>query len=83
MAARQAVGLVHRRELEAANGDREALRAELAEAYADAHLGAEVAAREGFVDEVIAPPETRARLAWALESLAGTPREGAGGNIPL
>jgi acetyl-CoA carboxylase carboxyltransferase component len=84
MAARQAVGLVHRRELEAANGDRDALRAELAEAYADAHLGADVAAREGFVDEVISPPETRARLAWALESLAGTPRDGGrGGNIPL
>jgi len=84
MGATQAVGVVNRRELKAANGNRDALRAELAEAYTDEHLGAEVAARQGFVDEVIEPSETRARLMWALESLEGGEREGTrGGNIPL
>ena len=44
-------------------------RAELAADYAAEHLSADVAAREGFIDEVIEPSETRARLAWALSSL--------------
>jgi methylmalonyl-CoA decarboxylase subunit alpha len=68
MAAGQAVGIVHRRRLEAEDGDG-ALRADLAAAYAEAHLGAEAAAADGFVDEVIEPDETRARLAWALGTL--------------
>jgi acetyl-CoA carboxylase carboxyltransferase component len=62
MAARQAVGVIHRREPPAA---RERLAAE----YADEHLGAGVAARNGFIDEVIEPSETRARLAWGLSTL--------------
>jgi acetyl-CoA carboxylase carboxyltransferase component len=60
MAARQAVGIIHRREPELD---------ELADRYASEHLGAEVAARKGFVDEVIAPAETRGRLAWGLATL--------------
>jgi acetyl-CoA carboxylase carboxyltransferase component len=68
MAATQAVGIVHRRRLETEDGDG-ALRAELAAAYADAHLGAEAAAADGFVDEVIEPGETRTRLAFALSAL--------------
>jgi methylmalonyl-CoA decarboxylase subunit alpha len=68
MAASQAVGIVHRRRLEAEDGDG-ALRADLAAAYADAHLGAEAAAADGFVDEVIEPGETRAELAFALSAL--------------
>jgi acetyl-CoA carboxylase carboxyltransferase component len=67
MAARQAVGIVNRRELEADGAG--ALRAELAAAYASAHLGADAAAADGFVDEVIEPGETRARLAFALSVL--------------
>jgi acetyl-CoA carboxylase carboxyltransferase component len=84
MAAPQAVGIVHRRELEAAR-DRVTERARLASEYADAHLSAAGAARDGFIDEVIAPAETRARLAWGLETLAaGAPRGSrAAGNIPL
>jgi acetyl-CoA carboxylase carboxyltransferase component len=68
MGAKPAVGIIHRRELAAAD-DREALRDELAAHYAESHLGPEVAAREGFIDELIAPGDTRARLAWALRSL--------------
>ncbi len=69
MAATQAVGIVHRRRL--ADADGEQLLGELTEAYADEHLTADSAAANGFVDEVIEPPETHVRLAWALTSLAG------------
>jgi acetyl-CoA carboxylase carboxyltransferase component len=69
MAARQAVGIIHRRELAAApDPSREHDR--LAGEYADEHLGAVVAAQRGFIDEVIDPAETRARLAWGLAALA-------------
>jgi acetyl-CoA carboxylase carboxyltransferase component len=68
MGAVPAVGIIHRRELAAAT-DPEAERAVLAAAYADEHLGAHAAAAGGFVDEVIEPHETRARLRWALEAL--------------
>jgi acetyl-CoA carboxylase carboxyltransferase component len=68
MAARQAVGIVHRRELAAAE-QRDTALAELAAGYADEHLGAERAAAAGFVDEVIEPGLTRERLAWAFAAL--------------
>jgi acetyl-CoA carboxylase carboxyltransferase component len=70
MAARQAVGIVHRRTLAESNGEGEGLLAELSAAYAAEHLTAEAAAASGFVDEVIDPAETHDRLAWALGSLA-------------
>ncbi|MGH2896202.1 MAG: carboxyl transferase domain-containing protein, partial [Solirubrobacteraceae bacterium] len=77
MGARAAVGIVNRRDLRAAE-DPETERERLADAYADAHLGAETAAAEGFVDEIIEPSETRDRLAWALHSFAaGEVGEGA------
>ena len=64
MAARQAVGIINRRELsDAASHD------ELAARYAAEHLGAATTAQNGFVDEVIAPADTRARLAWGLATL--------------
>jgi acetyl-CoA carboxylase carboxyltransferase component len=68
MAASQAVGVVNRRQLEAAD-DSERAREELASEYAEEHLGAERAAASGFVDEVIEPISTRARLGWALGAL--------------
>ena len=82
MGAGQAVGVISRREIAAAD-DPEAHRAELAADYAAEHLSAEIAAREGFIDEVIEPSETRARLAWALSSLDRERRPSSGGNIPL
>src|SRR5947209_11878694 len=69
MSARAAVGIVHRRELVVA-GDPEAERARLADAYAEQHLRAGAAAAAGFIDELIEPGETRARLAGALRALA-------------
>jgi acetyl-CoA carboxylase carboxyltransferase component len=70
MSARAAVGFVHRRELRDAD-DSEAERDRLAAAYADEHLRAEAAAAAGFVDEIVEPAETRARLCSALRTLAG------------
>ena len=68
MGPKQAVGIVHRRDIAAAD-DRDAATARLARAYADEHLGARRAAELGAIDEVIAPAETRARLSLALEAL--------------
>ena len=70
MAARQAVGITERRTIEAAPDPSEA-RDELADEYAGEHLTASAAAVSGFVDEVIEPEETRARLTWALALLGG------------
>jgi acetyl-CoA carboxylase carboxyltransferase component len=69
MGAHPATGIIHRRELAAAE-DPDARREALSAAYAEEHLGAEVAAAGGFVDEVIEPHETRARVAGALAALA-------------
>ena len=69
MAARQAVGIANRRELHAAGDDAPALRDRLADAYAEDHLAASVAAAGGFVDEVIEPAQTRAWLLWGLATL--------------
>ena len=71
MAARAAVGIVHRRELRAAD-DVDALRVRLADEYAAEHLRAETAAASGFVDELVEPAHTRERLAGALWTLAGS-----------
>jgi acetyl-CoA carboxylase carboxyltransferase component len=71
MGAKPAVGIIHRRELAAAD-DREAARDVLAQRYADAQLRPAVAAASGHIDELIAPHETRERLAWAFRSLEGT-----------
>jgi acetyl-CoA carboxylase carboxyltransferase component len=70
MSARGAVGIVNRRELRAAT-DADAARDRLADAYAHEHLRAESAAAEGFVDEIVAPAETRDRLSAALAAFAG------------
>ncbi|HYI37939.1 MAG TPA: acyl-CoA carboxylase subunit beta [Thermoleophilaceae bacterium] len=80
--AAQAVKIIHRRDIAAAD-DPEATTASLADSYEAEKLGAEVAAREGFVDELVEPAETRERLSWALRS-AGEGRGGRDrGNIPL
>ncbi len=73
MGARPAVGIIHRRQLAAADGD-DVLRDRLVAEYEDTHLRPEVAARDGFVDELIAPVETRDRVAGALATLCGRER---------
>jgi acetyl-CoA carboxylase carboxyltransferase component len=70
MAARAAVGIVNRRDLQAAENPA-AERDRLAAAYAEEHLGAETAAAGGFIDEIVDPVDTRERLSWALLTLSG------------
>lgn len=83
MGAKQAVGIVSRREIAAAD-DPIAHRDVLAEAYAGEHLSAERSAAEGHIDEVIHPSETRQRLIGALSTLDGIAAPVAGvRNIPL
>ncbi|HEY2770962.1 MAG TPA: acyl-CoA carboxylase subunit beta [Solirubrobacteraceae bacterium] len=71
MGAKPAVGIIHRRELAAAD-DPEATRERLADRYEEAQLRPELAAASGYVDELIAPSQTRTRVAWALRSLGGS-----------
>ncbi len=82
MGAEQAVGIVHRRELDAA-ADPAQERRRLAAAYATQHLDAAAAARAGHIDEVIRPNETRRRLTWALSFLGGRHGAPRARNIPL
>jgi acetyl-CoA carboxylase carboxyltransferase component len=65
MAARQAIGIVNRRDLEGDGAD----PARLAARYEEEHLRADRAAASGYVDEVIEPSATRERLRWALRTL--------------
>ena len=84
MGSGQAVSIIHRRELAAAD-DPKARRERLAEEYAEKHQNAFAAAADGFIDEVIAPTDTRDRVASALRTLRSKTggRGHSGGNIPL
>jgi acetyl-CoA carboxylase carboxyltransferase component len=83
MGPKQAVQVMHKRDI-AASDDPEATRDRLADEYAEEHLESSIAAREGFVDEVVEPEHTRARLEAALAALSPAGRYGNGpGNIPL
>ncbi len=68
MGAKPAVRIIHRRAVAAAD-DPAGLEAQLAADYAVTHLRPEVAARAGYVDELIAPRETRERVAGAYTTL--------------
>jgi methylmalonyl-CoA decarboxylase subunit alpha len=70
MGAKPAVGIIHRRELAAAD-DPDAERERLVADYAASHLCPRAAASDGYIDELIAPTDTRSRLAWTLRSLSG------------
>jgi acetyl-CoA carboxylase carboxyltransferase component len=67
MDSRQAVRIIHKRDL-AACADPEELLEMLAQDYARANCVASAAAADGFVDEVIPSGETRARLVHALST---------------
>jgi acetyl-CoA carboxylase carboxyltransferase component len=83
MSAEQAVGILNRREIAAAE-DPATRRRRLASDYSSQHLHVERAAADGFVDEVISPASTRACVASCLAALAGAHRAPArGSNIPL
>jgi acetyl-CoA carboxylase carboxyltransferase component len=83
MGPKQAVDLVHRREIAAAD-DPVATRERLATAYAEEHLTARAAAAEGVIDELVPPSDTRARITGALQTLATPDRPfRRARNIPL
>jgi propionyl-CoA carboxylase beta chain len=65
LGARGAVKILERKRLTAAP-DPDSLRIELEHAYRERYLSPWPAAHAGFIDEVIAPSETRGRLIGAL-----------------
>ena len=85
MGPRGAVNILYDDELESAE-DVEARREELIEEYRDAFANPYTAAERGFVDDVIEPKDTRARLVKDLRMLRSKRKEGPSrkhGNIPL
>ncbi len=85
MGPQGAVEILHRRELAEAS-DPVARRDELVDDYTERYANPYVAAERGFVDDVITPSETRARLVAGLEMLAGKREElpqRKHGNVPL
>jgi acetyl-CoA carboxylase carboxyltransferase component len=87
MGADGAVNILYRRELEKAVGpERDALRARLTAEYAKEFLNPYLAAERGYIDDVIDPAETRARLLAGLKMLASKRDDRPArkhGNIPL
>ena len=80
-----AVNILYRRELDAA-GDPVALRAEKVAEFREKLANPYVAAARGFLDEVIAPRETRRKLISALAALENKRDRNPAkkhGNIPL
>jgi propionyl-CoA carboxylase beta chain len=85
MGAEGAVNILYRRELESA-GDAAAMRASKIAEYREKFANPYVAAQRGFIDEIIIPHQTRAKLIAALEALEtkrdrNPPKKH--GNIPL
>jgi propionyl-CoA carboxylase beta chain len=80
-----AVNIIYRREL-AASEDPAARRAELISDYREHFANPYIAAERGYIDEVIAPRETRPKLIEALHMLQTKREPGPRrkhGNIPL
>ena len=87
MGAEGAVNILFRRDLERApDAEREALRTRLTGEYRAEFLNPYLAAERGYIDDVIDPAETRARLVAGLR-LLGSKRDDRPprkhGNIPL
>jgi propionyl-CoA carboxylase beta chain len=87
MGPEAAVNIVYRREIEqAAEAQREKLRLEKVEDFRERFANPYVAAERGYIDAVIEPSQTRAKIIVALRSLENkrdtNPRK-KHGNIPL
>jgi acetyl-CoA carboxylase carboxyltransferase component len=85
MGAAGAANIIHRKEIAEA-GDPAAKRQEKIQEYEDLFSNPYVAAGRGYIDAVILPSETRARLIDALETMSGKrelrpPKKH--GNIPM
>ena len=82
-----AVNIVYKREIDrAGEADREKIRREKIDDFRDRFANPYVAAERGYIDAIIEPAQTRAKLITALRSLANkrdtNPRK-KHGNIPL
>ena len=80
-----ATDIVHRREIQAA-ADPESRRSELVEEYKEQFANPWIAAEWGYVDAVIEPSETRAKMIAGLRMLASKREElptRKHGNVPL
>lgn len=85
MGAEGAVGIMYKHDLEKAENP-EAVRAQKIEEYNDNFMSPYIAAKLGFIDEVIKPEETRRKIRFAFESLSSKERSEISfshGNIPL
>ena len=85
MGAEGAVNIIHRRTI-TESGDPEGTRAELIQDYSEKFSTPYIAAERGYIDAVIDPEETRARLFQSLEMLRSkreTIPQRKHGNIPL
>ena len=85
MGAEGAVGVLYRREIEAAEDQQEARRARVSE-FEEKFANPYVAAERGFIDEIIEPSQTRPKLIRALsllENKRDTNPPKKHGNIPL
>ena len=85
MGAEGAVNIMYRREIEAAE-DKEAVRRKKIEEYNENFMSPNIAAKIGFIDEIITPEETRAKIKFAFDCLKGKERSEVSfshGNIPL
>jgi len=87
MGAEGAVNILFRRDLEKGTAEeQEKLRARLTDDYRREFLNPYLAAERGYIDDVIDPAETRARLVAGLRLLASKRDDRPGrkhGNIPL
>jgi propionyl-CoA carboxylase beta chain len=80
-----AVNIIFRRELSAAD-EPNGLREELVETYREQFAHPYVAAKRGYLDDVIAPRETRPRVVRALDMLQNKRQQRPArkhGSIPL
>ena len=85
MGAEGAVGIMYKHDLEKAENP-EAVRAQKIEEYNENFMSPYIAAKLGFIDEVIKPEETRRKIRFAFESLSSKERSEISfshGNIPL
>ena len=85
MGPQGAVEIVYRRELQEA-ADPDARRVELVDEYMEKFANPYVAAERGYVDDVIDPADTRAKLVAGLRMLASKDEESPArkhGNVPL
>jgi acetyl-CoA carboxylase carboxyltransferase component len=85
MGPQGAVEILYRRELQSA-ADPEARRAELLDDYTERYANPYSAAERGYVDDVIDPAETRAKIIAGFELLRSKREElpkRKHGNVPL